>query len=164
MVVGSEPGQMRLYGDIENVFDGTFTLLAENYGNIKDGGRTVPALADLDQDGFYEMVLGNKRGGVTLYDTDLEVMSTAIGDTPSKIAVPRLYPNPAFDNVYLNFGGMLSGQVARVEIWDAMGRLLLTRENCSNGDAIQLPTYSGVAVALITVASEMTIQKLLFLN
>jgi hypothetical protein len=164
MVIGSESGLMRLYGGIDNVFDEAFTLITDNYGNVKDGGRVSPALADIDQDGFYEMVVGNKRGGLTLYNTELAVGTTAVDDPDDLQINARLYPNPARDIVHLSFGGSTSVQVAQVEIWDSMGRLLMRKADCSNGQEIRIPGYEGMVVAVIHVGSETTIQKLVLVD
>ncbi|MBU6168624.1 MAG: VCBS repeat-containing protein, partial [Bacteroidetes bacterium] len=41
------------------------------------GARSVPALADINNDGYYELLVGNARGGLQLYSTPWQSMTTA---------------------------------------------------------------------------------------
>jgi len=164
MVTGSESGRIRLYDGIDNVFTGPFQLVDDQYGDIADGGRTVPSLADIDNDGYYEMVLGNKRGGLTLYDTDFMVSTTSAKDKSTGYHAAGLMPNPARGTVYLQLPEKSNGEVVVVEIHDHAGRLLKTLEHCHHGDAIRLPGYTGMSIVTIKSGSTITVQKLIWVE
>lgn len=94
LITGSEQGQIRHYSDIEgNVYE-SFSLVNERLGDIRDGFRTSPVLEDIDGDGFYEMLLGNLRGGLTLFNTGFDKMTTATHD-PIRNTGIKITPNPA---------------------------------------------------------------------
>ncbi|MEO6131107.1 MAG: VCBS repeat-containing protein, partial [Saprospiraceae bacterium] len=64
LMIGSDPGKLNLYGDLEAGKDGSLSLIAKNFGQLDFGNRSTPALADLDNDGKYELLAGNQRGGL----------------------------------------------------------------------------------------------------
>lgn len=78
MVIGSNSGEIRRYEvDTDNP-NATFPVLDSLYTGYRDGFHTQPVLEDLDGDGQYELLVGNLRGGLTAYRTDLEAITTTI--------------------------------------------------------------------------------------
>ena len=159
LVSGSESGEVRIYKDVENAGSEPFTLEASDYGSISDGGRIVPALTDWDADGFYEMLLGNKRGGLTLYHTDLRVMSTAVDRKNEPSVASYLVPNPTNGTVHLQIDN--EEIRANIQIRDLQGRLLVSIRSCGNGDRIDLPVISGIYLTAISTDNQIFIQKLI---
>ena len=96
LIVGSNSGQLEAYQNF-NLTD-TFDLVDPMWGNVDEGSRTHPAFADLDHDGILEMVVGNLRGGLSLFKTTLADCSTVAAQQP---AAPepsvQISPNPAHD-------------------------------------------------------------------
>ncbi|MBK7939154.1 MAG: VCBS repeat-containing protein [Lewinellaceae bacterium] len=96
LITGGVNGQLRAYS---NIFASTdpFQLLSLTWGNIDDGNRSSPALADLDNDGILELVTGNLRGGLDLYKTILVdcTVSTPVTEVPGRVL--NIQPNPAGD-------------------------------------------------------------------
>ncbi len=66
LLVNSEIGLIRAYTDLDNA---VFTQLSEQVSGIHQGGRSGLAVADLNADGAPELVLGDYRGGLTLYSS-----------------------------------------------------------------------------------------------
>ncbi|RMG79631.1 MAG: T9SS C-terminal target domain-containing protein [Bacteroidetes bacterium] len=99
LIFGWENGRIHLYEDIQNNLDGNFLLLNDNFGKLWEGVQTAPALADLNGDGRLEMAIGNRRGGLAFYQTDLP--AETIVATTDKKATPTLdlFPNPAFGQI-----------------------------------------------------------------
>ncbi len=78
MVIGSNSGEIRRYDvDTDNP-NSAFSVLDSLYTGFRDGFHTQPVLEDLDGDGLYEILIGNQRGGLTAYRTDLEAVATSI--------------------------------------------------------------------------------------
>lgn len=98
LVMGTQSGQLEAYSGI-SASSTAFGVVSETWGNVDDGYRSHPALADLDNDGVLEIVSGNQRGGLSLYRTTLVACSvgTQQADTPAFSL--RLVPNPAGDMV-----------------------------------------------------------------
>lgn len=86
---------------------------------------SAPAVADIDGDGKYEMVVGNVYGGLLLYR-----QAKTVSVPEAAAAEPRLalFPNPAQDRLYLNLENMsFSGQVS-ASIYNSMGQLVIRQE------------------------------------
>ncbi len=95
LVTGSDRANIRLYGNIENNLDGLFELIFENWGGANVGTVSTCALEDLNNDGKYEMIVGNFRGGISIYGTDLMTNSTSVNDLAKSEF--KLVPNPSSD-------------------------------------------------------------------
>lgn len=95
MFVGSRGGKVDVYNNILGNLEGSFDKLYEDFGTIKDGESTSLAVADIDGDNLLEMVIGNERGGLTMYQTDvLADANVSTHDTNSDLKIVLL-PNPA---------------------------------------------------------------------
>ncbi len=80
LMTGSDLGNLLLYDHLENGKTGAITLVEDNFGSIDVGNRSAPALADLNNDGVYELIIGNQRGGLELFSTGLLVGYTSVTD------------------------------------------------------------------------------------
>ena len=159
MITGSETGELRVYADIESQKYGTFTLLENDYGHITDGGRIVPALTDIDDDGYYEMILGNKRGGLTAYNTDLQVSTTAVADTKGDLSGPSLVPNPTDGTVHLT--GEFDGDgLYEISVYEPDGRHVLST-TIQPSVPMHLDLSPGIYVVTIRSKDHAVTQKLL---
>jgi hypothetical protein len=60
-------------------------------------------LADIDNDGYYEMAVGNERGGLVFYNTIFETntVSSLDGKITSDI-IFSVFPNPANEFVFIS--------------------------------------------------------------
>lgn len=94
MVIGSNSGEIRRYDVNVNNPNATFAVLDSIYTGYRDGFRTNPVLEDLDHDGLYEIIVGNQRGGLTMYRTPIEAISTSIVPpvVDEDLMIARLFP------------------------------------------------------------------------
>ncbi len=122
MLTGMDYGTLSLYGDIEMGKTGSFILLEENYAQIDVGNRSAPTLADLNNDGVYELIIGNQRGGLELFTTDLTIGTTYVSE-----------PSPAIEKPYHIYGSIGNGIVditwqkensGAIKVFDILGRPL----------------------------------------
>lgn len=122
LITGGVNGQLRAYS---NIFASTdpFQLLSLTWGNIDDGNRSSPALADLDNDGILELVTGNLRGGLDLYKTILVdcTVSTPVTEIPGRVL--NIQPNPAGDWARVQLPG---DAPAQWRVFNTMGQLVET--------------------------------------
>lgn len=127
LLTGTQVGRLELYGGIDGNLSGSFNLLEETYGNVKEGGRTHPTLADLDGDGLLELAVGNFSGGLGIFQTDLKAGEpVAVRDRPAVLDDLSVWPNPAKDRLFLgvdhfNVQGDLS-------VYNSWGQLLYQDE------------------------------------
>lgn len=101
IISGSENGKLYHFDDIP--LDGsldTFNLSSDDFGEIRIGSDSHPAFADLNNDGFLDMVVGNRRGGLVAFETNLNpIFVDAVEERVSNNF--QVFPNPAQD--FLNF-------------------------------------------------------------
>lgn len=103
LIVGSESGKIYYYKDIENNLLGQFTKTEDAFSWIHDGIRSAPALADINEDGYMDLIVGNYSGGLTYYQ----------GKTPSPFGINfnstegncsiEVFPNPSSDQFMIHF-------------------------------------------------------------
>jgi len=101
MLFGSEDGDIFMYGDITgNIYD-DFTLLDSKVGGVFDGRRIKISLADLDDDGKLEMVVGNERGGLCFYKTRfIDPKTVSVYDQTTQFEY-EVFPNPAQEQLFI---------------------------------------------------------------
>lgn len=122
LMTGSYTGALYRYDNFQSgAVNQTYTRLDSVYSSIKGLLRTAPAVADVDGDGKYDMVLGNYHGGVLLYKQMLNVDPTIgiAGVEQDQVAV---FPNPAKRYVQAHWSfGTKSGVAS---ITDMAGRVV----------------------------------------
>ena len=142
LFVASEKGTIGYYKNIDNNLNGTFTtdinelFFVENNKAflIKEGERTAVTVADLDNDGYLDMIIGNYSGGLAFYKgvipPDRSITKTVV--IPAEFSV-QIYPNPTTN--LLHFSVSSSNRVTSIHIYDILGRCHLqkTINNESSG-------------------------------
>lgn len=121
MLVGNDHGTFRLYGDLQNGITGSLTLLEDNYGNIDAGHRSAPMLADINNDKKFELVIGNVRGGVELFSTELIEGITSVSDPNSVDQKPYTLIHHRDENRWEILWHHVQGNV---RLFDLNGRLI----------------------------------------
>ena len=102
MLMGTEDADIIAYDQIEGNIYNTFNLLYSKTGNINQGRKVTVALADIDHDDYYEMAVGNERGGIVFYNTIFKTDSvSSIGDAEHAAKNIELYPNPASTSLFV---------------------------------------------------------------
>ena len=98
-------------------------MLAASYGDLFEGRQSKVSLADIDDDKFYEIAIGNRRGGLAIYDTDLKVATNTPTIDISTSEEVDIWPNPAKD--FLNIRSNLNFlRDASYRIIDMSGRVI----------------------------------------
>jgi hypothetical protein len=121
MLLGVQNGDLMLYNNITAVPDAAFNLITNNWGNVYVGRRVNPDVADLNNDGFFELILGNERGGIDFFRTNAEKMSVSASG-PSVLKTISLYPNPVRDILYL----YNDPEFKRYSLFSITGKLLMS--------------------------------------
>jgi len=97
LLTGSQSRQILLYEQAGEITD-PMSLVEEGLGGLKIGVRTHPRFFDLTQNGKYELIVGNSRGGLEIYSTPWSVSGSTSTDfsrtSPEKYGV---FPNPGRD-------------------------------------------------------------------
>jgi len=91
MLVGSDPGWLWHYTNIDGNLDGDWTLLDSSFMDMRDGYRTGLCLYDLTGDAELDLVVGNFLGGLSFWRSD--VISSVAGQAQRGSEVVAR-PNP----------------------------------------------------------------------
>lgn len=130
MVSGTQVGPVQAYTNIEGNLSGAFTLANPNLGGTREGKRSTVAFADLTGDGLLEMVVGNYRGGLSIFATDLDVTEPVSVFAAAPVQPARVFPNPARDRIFLEWDGAGTATV-QIRLYNIWGQLL--REDSASG-------------------------------
>lgn len=116
VLTGTEVGRLELYNLEADDFNSGFELLSETFGSLQPGNRSKPTVGDLNQDGWYDLLIGNIRGGLSLFSTNIP--SGIISNTDKPIAnAPNIFPNPASDELFV-----LNVEVDEIKLTNIFGQ------------------------------------------
>lgn len=76
LITGTGHGLLQMY-DLSTDVESEFPQLNDALGNTRVGEQIAPAFVDIDSDGFYEAFIGNRRGGLSGFRTDLRVLTVS---------------------------------------------------------------------------------------
>ena len=153
MVFGTNEANFRLY----EVTADTFPLLMDFMGNIKEGSRVISTLADIDNDGYYEMAVGNDRGGLAFYNTIFKVDTTSSTEEDMGEIVPiTLFPNPAHNEIYI----FTTLDLGEITLYNVQGQQIMSLQNNASNQ-LPLDLNSGLYIIKMKHASGTFSRKLL---
>ena len=163
---GNEDGKILHYTDIDGNLHGTFRrlddvrfLLNDRVQPLCEGMFTAVAVADFNNDGILDMVVGNHRGGLTIFFGISEFPYTNI-DRPVEThnyASLQIYPNPVQDLLFIQ-----SDETERMQghILDLQGRVVRSLRHIQNDEGIDVSGLpAGIYVLSITVRNQVFTQK-----
>jgi hypothetical protein len=160
LLVGTENGEIKKYGNIDGNLTGTFTLLDPLVAYIGEGQRSVPYGYDINGDGLMDMFVGNFSGGLEFYQG-----SSALGLAEKPAAVNfdfSLFPNPAGSDFVLNIKEFSPGSKYLVRFSDMLGRTLLELTPTSSQTIVSSRTLpSGTYACEVSSGDSSVHHKLL---
>jgi len=132
LLVGSEQGVIYYYTGIDDNLAGKFTksdtlagLLGLQELNADRGYRSSPALFDLDQNGYPELIAGNFSGGLEYFGNSGESPVNQVTTLhPGEIVDLKIYPSPARDFITIECDACLDVELADIQIYDCQGKKL----------------------------------------
>lgn len=162
MLVGEEQGYLRLFNNIDGNLNGTFTLVDSTYLSIFQGSSVAPAMADITNDGYQDLIVGNYEGGVTFYKGAQSILS--INEMPAKPSWNfNLFPNPANSSITIKINNE-QNSAYKIELFNVVGQLVFSEKMTSNTTVLNTLNYnSGVYVCKVSETnSGGTIKQTLF--
>jgi hypothetical protein len=119
LLTGSRTGTLRAYEFSDPT--ATFPILEDTIAGLDVGAFSNPTTADFDGDGLLELVVGNERGGVTYYRSDLAVgKTTGLFRTADATLRFSVFPNPSAGRVELT--DLPGTQVQWISVYGSDGR------------------------------------------
>ena len=123
-------GKINVYSDLASNIYNTNQPVFKDYGNISVGSNSAPAIADIDGDGYLEMLVGTPRGGFEFWNTDIKVTSgVGVRDIYDEI---KIYPNPAQSFINIDIDDISENRIVAT-IYDIMGKKISV-DNISSGN------------------------------
>lgn len=151
LAVGSEQGKLFLYNGVSTASDVAFEDVTEQWNAYLEdfdnafGLRSSCALADLDNDGNWEMCVGNFGGGLQLIGKQILVNQNVDEFFEANL---QIYPNPVKDA----FSVVLKkGEIVEITVIDGIGRKILSRKGEERIDVSSLK--SGLYLLFVTTES-----------
>lgn len=156
MLMGTEDADILAYDQIEGHIYGTFNVLYSKTGNINQGRKVTVALDDIDEDGYFEMAVGNERGGIVFYNTIFKTDSiSSVGEPEHYTQNIELYPNPAFTSLYIK----TNHDNISLSLESIMGNHIM---KLSGNQVNQLPSLpAGLYLVKATSTSQINTYKLI---
>lgn len=139
LLVGSLSGYIYHFGNIDGNLSGTFTLLDSMFQNIYEPQLAVPAMADVDGDSAFDLVVGSLSGGVVLYTQD---QTLSIHSPSDENVFFNIYPNPVRSHLTINFGEETFSRKL-IEVVDVTGRSIYTQQNTNQQLIVDVSTWSS---------------------
>ena len=150
----NEAGDIEYYQDISDFAPtDSFSLTSILSDSIFIGERTTVDMDDIDGDGSLEIVFGNSRGGITIYETEL-VSNEEISSTTPIVETEEytIAPNPASDIA------MIRTEEPRYDwnLYNIKGQLI--QSGNENNPQIELSQYTS-AVYIVEIISDSIVQS-----
>ena len=153
LLLGTETGPMMHYAGIDNNLQGVFELVSADFEHIREGARTAPASADLNNDGLNDLIIGNTGGGLAawMHET-VEVAEIRMADAI------QLFPNPASSvvNIVLPKEANLPMQLS---LFDQQGRLLMHQSLFSSRSELNVQDLSPGCYTVQMVSDLFVVNK-----
>ena len=130
IIVGFELGSIIKLGNIDGNLSGKFDTLVADYLPARVGRFSAPAIADIDNDGAADIVVGNGRGGLSFFSSRQPVIvgSQIFQDSPT-FGV-NIYPNPAKNIAYI---GSPASEILQATLFNSTGQAVLSGLKIQNG-------------------------------
>lgn len=128
LVIGNHEGLVQQFDNISGNILGDYNLVTTQFQDIRPIEYSAPALADLNNDGDLDMILGSYTGGLKLY------MGGVLDHIPENTinATFTLFPNPALDQINLQLDSNW-GQRVTYNIYDPSGKMIKQGGENTNG-------------------------------
>lgn len=124
LFTGTSQGRVEAYTVVESDLASLFPGISETWGGIHTGAQSRIAFADLDNDGLLEIAVGNDRGGLQFFRTDLpDTAPNAVKPEAGADNGIRVYPNPTQHMLYFSRINTNTDEV-ELSFFNAEGRLM----------------------------------------
>jgi hypothetical protein len=154
---GSSSGRIWVFDSIDNNVNGTFRLINNDYGKLRDGWRTTPTIANLmTNDNKLEMLVGNLRGGLTAYKISYNLDGTTPTQSIDNKPFATVFPNPT-----KGISTIETGVNCDLKVVNYLGQIIKIEKNIPPQYQLDLSAFSSgiYFLELIKTTGERQILK-----
>jgi hypothetical protein len=164
-IIHAENGQMMLYCGTQlgfvykylvnpdSLMHGSFTLLDSNMLGTKPGLRSTVSIADINGDGLNDYLMGNIRGGISLYSDsnwgNIRVINSIVESSGKEQM--QVFPNPAKDKVICRLPG--GAPLMTAMLYDLLGETITVPVNNGSDNTLTL-SVGGVADGIYIIQAK----------
>jgi len=160
LICNSASGILRVY---TNLLADTLTEITGLFELINEGGRGGIALADVDNNGGMDLLVGNRRGGLGFFAQNVllqPVDTSTFIPSRSSANLLRIYPNPSNTSLHISCPQLIK----QVQLFNQQGRLApVNTPNCmQNNCTIEVKHLAtGIYFCCVQTATQQYIQKVM---
>jgi hypothetical protein len=121
LLMGFNTGILRLYDATTSNPKNSFQLIKDNLLPRNIGRRLHPAVADIDNDGFLDVLVGNDRGGLSFFSSDININNPITSISAEEDYILKIFPIPCIDYLYIE-----SSSYQMVSLRSVEGKLVMT--------------------------------------
>ncbi len=163
LMVSNLAGYIELYElNASQRYSGRFKRVNGFFSGIDIGESASLAVADIDNDGKWEMAVGSKRGGINFYQ---ETDYVGINDAAVPVISARAYPNPSDGNWQIALGELTPNAPMVISIVDVLGKEVYTSTHTpvdtKTSFPIQLQVGSSIYFCRVQQGASSTVFRLL---
>jgi hypothetical protein len=133
LYVGSFTGETYVFDNIDNNLTGIFDSLT--ILNLNEGGKSMIAMNDINNDQKADLIVGNYSGGLSYFSSDSLVISNTTNYSSKEL---NIYPNPT--SRYLSIDNTISGDLA---ILNSLGEIVLQYNKSLQKETLDLNELSA---------------------
>ena len=166
LLVGSDEGKVHYYTNIDGNLggkfkdsDSLFSLVSDTPFQITSGWRISPAIGNLTDSVFMDLIVGNYSGGLNYYSKGKKPqVITSVREKPEPVKNHfTIYPNPADQFVYGNISSTHTEETFIVNVLDLTGKVVLEAKVNQN---FRLP-LAGIPSGFYIIRAGNFAQKLI---
>ena len=145
LIVGSEKGKLFYFTDIDDNLggkfiesDSLFQIIDSIPFSIVEGIRTAAAIADLNNDGYFDLLAGNFAGGLKYYSgIDSPPVSPGIIENHFSNIEFNIFPNPAKEEINISLKTLPAKGKIIIKVFDMTGRMIKSA-SYKNSDLLKM--------------------------
>ncbi|HRX29349.1 MAG TPA: T9SS type A sorting domain-containing protein [Saprospiraceae bacterium] len=120
-LIGFNKGNIEYYQTGNDLLEEPFQLIA-NLNNFREGNSIYFSAADIDNDELYEFVIGNDRGGISFFDSDIQVDDESDVVNTFYDSMQLKVSNPVLDEIIIKADYELIGK--KWQLLDVQGKIM----------------------------------------
>ena len=156
-------GKIAHYNNIDNNLNKSFSLLNADFGQVNEGYYQAIAMEDINNDGVLDLLVGNQRGGLAFYQTNLKINGDVTAENDTFIADEKItiFPNPT-SNIATIYFEKNENNTHKIEIINILGQEIASQISNENLVNFETSTWGkGIYFVSVSVRKSKKVLRLI---